>query len=1000
VRPLRLSIKGLRSYRAECTVDFSGRSLVAIVGDTGAGKSSLLEAIVYALFNATTWSGGEPKLLISDGAQTLSVELDFEVSGQHWRIHRSTSRTPYPKPVHKLSCLTDPAFGELDGDEAVSRQVEKLLGGMRREAFLAAVILPQGRFQTLLLSEGGERTRILEGIFRLNELRTVKERAEALKARVEPVVRELRGRRMELLPEPRSEVQARRAELDGASARENVLRALQQELSRVREAERAARAEGARLREPAQRARRVERGAAATLTGLVPLATDLQSQVDQLERELRQLTQKETELAVRRTQAAERQATYEDLAGAQVTLRRVRQDLDRMERERQAVVEEERAIEAEGQRLADLLQGLTELEKAATTAEGIEEQFGRAVEDQRQRRLEIAGRVSAAREAARLAALRKAEEDRLAQQLLRLQAAVDSADRQAEGASAERRRAAEALSDLQRLHAAAAAAEGLHPGDPCPVCGEPLPEAWQPPTAAELGPARRRLEDAQQAEKSASERAIRARADLEAGATHLSELSAKKLEADGAAAEALGALHQVHPGADLSSSDTVLLERADRSMAELTAEHREAAARARAALSEFDRARATVEPTRQALDRRQAAAERSQARLQEGLARSRSELNALPAHAQAKEPTPAALEEALQAVGSRLALAREDKARWEQLVSDLKQGRDRLDSARRRYDEDVARPLRRMLATVVELLPPVNECLAILGQQARERATEDTPLSDLVGYAGDLEECAERAAEELDGRAAAIELAAAQDAAAVRLELEEAGFADARALEEETSRLIRQVGQLEAVVRLASDQVAMADELDRRLALGDDVLASAGEVSRLLGNAQFISYVIERRQKNLLAVASEILRGMTANRYGFAETFEIVDGQSGQPRPTRTLSGGETFLASLALALALVEIANRSGSHLGALFLDEGFGALDANALDEALAALERAPGDRRLVAVVSHVKAVAQRIEDVLEVVRTPLGSRAEWRGASERDALVSEELEAGLLA
>jgi exonuclease SbcC len=212
--------------------------------------------------------------------------------------------------------------------------------------------------------------------------------------------------------------------------------------------------------------------------------------------------------------------------------------------------------------------------------------------------------------------------------------------------------------------------------------------------------------------------------------------------------------------------------------------------------------------------------------------------------------------------------------------------------------------------------------------------------------------------------------------------------------------LIRQVGQLDAAVRLASDQVAMADELDRRLALGDDVLASAGEVSRLLGNAQFISYVIERRQKNLLAVASEILRGMTANRYGFAETFEIVDGQSGQPRPTRTLSGGETFLASLALALALVEIANRSGSHLGALFLDEGFGALDANALDEALAALERAPGDRRLVAVVSHVKAVAERIEDVLEVVRTPLGSRAEWRGASERDALVSEELEAGLLA
>jgi DNA repair protein SbcC/Rad50 len=1000
VRPLRVSVKGLRSYRAECTVDFSGRSLVAIVGDTGAGKSSLLEAIVYALFNATTWSGGEPKLLISDGAQTLSVELDFEVSGQQWRIHRSTSRTAYPKPVHKLSCLTDSTFGDLDGDEAVSRQVEKLLGGMRREAFLAAVILPQGRFQTLLLSEGGERTRILEGIFRLNELRTVKERAEGLKARVEPVVRELRGRRMELLPDPLSEVEAGEAELEKATASERTLKALRQELNRVGEAQRAAQADAVRLREPAQRARRVERGAAATLKGLVPVATDLQSHIDQLEGNLAQLTRREGEMAARLTRAAERQERYEDLAATQVTLRRVSQDLDQMERERQAVVEEERAIEAEGQGLADLLRGLTEREKAATAAEGVEEQAGRAVEEQRQRRLEIAGRLSAARESARAAALRKAEEDQLAKQLPALKAAVESADRRAEEARAERRRAAEALSHLQRLHAAAAAAEGLRSGELCPVCGEPLPEAWQPPTAAELGPARRRLEDAEQAETSASQRAIRAQADLEAGALHLSELTAKRLEADDAAVAALGALHQMHPGADLSSSDTVLLDLADRSMAKLTVEHREAAARARATRSEFDRARAAVEPRRQALDLRLVAAERSRTRLQDGLARCRSELNALPAHAPARELTPAAMEEALQVVESRLALAREEKAAWEQLVSELKQARDRLDSARRRYEQEVARPRRRMLAMVVELLPPVNDCLAILGQQARERATEDTPLSDLVVYAGDLEECAERAAEELDGKATAIELAAARDAAAVLRELDRAGFADGEVLDEETSRLVRQVGQLEAAVRMARDQVPLAAELDRRLSFGDDVLASAGEVSRLLGNAQFISYVIERRQKNLLVVASEILRTMTANRYGFAETFEIVDGQSGQPRPTRTLSGGETFLASLALALALVEIANRSGSHLGALFLDEGFGALDANALDEALAALERAPGDRRLVAVVSHVKAVAERIEDVLEVVRTPLGSRADWRGAAERDALVSEELEAGLLA
>ncbi|MDQ6743265.1 MAG: SMC family ATPase, partial [Candidatus Dormibacteraeota bacterium] len=760
MRPLRLSLRGLRSYRAECTVDFSGRSLVAIVGDTGAGKSSLLEAIVYALFNATTWSGGEPKLLISDGAQTLSVELDFEVSGQRWRIHRSTSRTPYPRPVHKLSCLTDPGFGELDGDEAVRGQVEKLLGGMRREAFLAAVILPQGRFQTLLLSEGGERTRILEGIFRLNELRAAKERAEALKARVEPVVRELKGRRMELLPDPRQEARARQAELDRTASQEGALKALQQELRRVRDASLVARTEAARLREPAQRARRVERGAAVTLMGLVTIAAGVQLQIDELERELARLREEERELADRRRRRVEMRESYEDLAGAQATLRRVRLDLEHMERERQTQAEEEAAIQGEAGLLANLLKGQTQLEKATAAAEALEGDAGRALEEQRQVRESIAGSIKEAREAARVAALGKAEEEQLAQQLVALNRALETAARQAEETRSERERAAEALAELQRLQMAAAAAEGLRPGDSCPVCGDPLPEGWEPPTTAELAPARGRLEAADQAERSASQQDVRARAEAELRARQLSEASARKQEAEAAAGEARRALQQVRPGAELSGSDSLLLEPADRLMAKLTAEHLEAAALARTARRELDAASAAVEPRQQALGQRRAAAERSRSRLQDGLLRFRNELSALPKYARAAELTPAALDGAMEVVGARLGLANAEKLRWEQLLAVVHQARERLDAARRQYEQEVARPRRRMLASVVELLPPVNECLAVLGRQGRERATEDTPLSELAIYAGELEECAEQVAGELESRAAAIEMSA------------------------------------------------------------------------------------------------------------------------------------------------------------------------------------------------------------------------------------------------
>src|SRR5207248_11550598 len=92
-----------------------------------------------------------------------------------------------------------------------------------------------------------------------------------------------------------------------------------------------------------------------------------------------------------------------------------------------------------------------------------------------------------------------------------------------------------------------------------------------------------------------------------------------------------------------------------------------------------------------------------------------------------------------------------------------------------------------------------------------------------------------------------------------------------------------------------------------------------------LTDGRFIGYVVTRRQRALLALASEILGSMTGSRYGFAEDFRIVDRAFGQPRGSKTLSGGEAFLASLALALGLVELAARGGGRLEALFLDEGF---------------------------------------------------------------------------
>jgi exonuclease SbcC len=167
----------------------------------------------------------------------------------------------------------------------------------------------------------------------------------------------------------------------------------------------------------------------------------------------------------------------------------------------------------------------------------------------------------------------------------------------------------------------------------------------------------------------------------------------------------------------------------------------------------------------------------------------------------------------------------------------------------------------------------------------------------------------------------------------------------------------------------------------------------------LLAEAKFQHYLIDQRTLALLGLASDIFGQLSDGQFGFGPEFQIVSRASNTSRSPKTLSGGETFLASLALALALVELYSRTGTRLGALFLDEGFGSLDVDTLARALAVLRSETGADKLVTVISHLHAVAEAVEDVLWVERRPAGSEARWLNDRERDALVREDVSAGLL-
>ena len=185
----------------------------------------------------------------------------------------------------------------------------------------------------------------------------------------------------------------------------------------------------------------------------------------------------------------------------------------------------------------------------------------------------------------------------------------------------------------------------------------------------------------------------------------------------------------------------------------------------------------------------------------------------------------------------------------------------------------------------------------------------------------------------------------------------------------------------EAEVNLLEKRLADLD----RLAADEAELLEASELLRTLHTdlepARFLKFVLEERRRILDDLASEHFEMLSAGRYRFdgSGEFNVVDftaADADAVRGSDSLSGGETFLASLALALALAEIVSREGGRLDAFFLDEGFGSLDPEHLDLAMGGIERlvTAGPDRLVVVVSHVPALNERIEDVIELDRDPV--------------------------
>ncbi|MER5986374.1 SMC family ATPase [Streptomyces sp. NPDC001787] len=1019
----RLTLTAFGPFGATQEVDFdalSSAGLFLLHGPTGAGKTSVLDAVCYALYGAVPGARQSPGTsLRSDHAPAglpTEVLLEMTVGGRRLEI---TRRPAQPRPKKKGDGFTTEKaqswLREYDAEHgwrALSRSHQEIgeeitqLIGMSRDQFCQVVLLPQGDFARFLRADAEARGRLLGRLFDTRRFAAVEERLAELRrgaeARVkagdekilavaqrlaqaagpaadeaappgaqpgEPGLAEevlewaaiARSTARERLDIARSVLSAVEGERDAARRALDTERELARLQQRYEETLR--RAAALEERRP-RRDRRHERLERARKADRVAPALDLRDEAERAYRTANEARERSRALLP----GSLRDAGAEQLAELE---RRLRQELGGLDAARRA---ERRSAEIDAERSRLERQSLADddlIQEAAgwlagwdTAHRTLRERIETAQESAT-RAEQVAGRLAPARR--RLDAARR--RDALAVEAASARHRLDEARERALAAHEtwlglrERR-----LRDI----AAELAAE-LVDGAACTVCGSAEHPA---PASAGDGHVDRATEEAALAAHRKAEE-TRARAEHALGVVRERHTAARAEAAEGPDAAGAGATAAgTGPGAgDAARASAVdpaaaeleaLVERLAREHAEA---HRLAAGThaAREALAAAEREHLGRLDEQQQAERRAAARtsqrealDREQSALEAGLVMARGESDSVAAHADLLARRVALLAEAAEAVRTEQDAAQRRK-----------EADDRLSDAAFRAGFGTPQEAAETLLDAAgqrDLQQRIDAWQAEAAAVADRRAEHDArAAAERPRAAPDLAQAAYDRSERLL-RDTATALAAAEERCA------ELGRLSRRAAEE-----VRGLGpvrqEYERVARLAGLTAGTAADNERKMRLE--------------------AYVLAARLEQVAAAATARLRRMSSGRYTLVHSdaraggrrsglgLHVVDAWTGRERDTATLSGGETFFASLALALGLADVVTdeAGGAGLDTLFIDEGFGSLDDQTLDEVLDVLDSLRERDRSVGIVSHVADLRRRIPAQLEVVKERNGSAVRHR-------------------
>ena len=1002
----RMRLEGLGPYAQAQDVDFdrlNAAGLFLLDGPTGAGKSTVLAALCFALYG-TVPGGRSAESLVTTlrepGAVIPEVQVEFTVQGRRFEVVRSPK---HERPRRRRSAaggatVTTQATVSLrervDGEwtapltraDEVGQQIAAVLH-LDAEQFIQVVLLPQGQFAQFLTAKSDERRVLLRRLFGTQRFDGVEEHLRVETARLDTAVavdadvaRTARAQLAEALhealgpdwhaPEPSPDTDDRllalaaeragrahedaRADLATARAAEQRARVTARELetrgrdlaaaeawaSRRRDHDAEAETAAARRRavDAHERAGRVLAAAQRASAAADAAGTASEAVTEALAHVEDEPTAAAWLAAARADGAADapasRQALGEAERAAEAVARAVR-DRDRMrELEQEAAAAAERRAEIDRDRAA-LVESRPEREAAvaahrAAVERGTERLGAREAVDR------AVSEAAARRTAAEAAAARAVE--------------AETAARAHREAQERRREAAERHVGLLRARyeqAASELAERLVPGEPCAVCGSP--EHPAPAATADTAVTEADVRDAEQARTAADRAATDAETALRAAEQ---TLRTAREAAAGLAPEAA----------------REALERAETERAALDQAAKDLAA---------DRRRLTAaEKTLAGADETAAALAAEDGRLAEAAAHRAARLTELRDAVEAARGDAETLDArrdqvtAARRVLAALAAAQDEDARARAVADETGQALTATLAEQRFDDVDAARAARLEETEAADRTAAVQEWDAERARLAELEASEPVRRGRALAEAG-----VEPPTEE-QTRAAAEALAAAEAASSSRATA---------------------VGRLDSLVATVRRQsAALTEVLERSAGLIAEHTRVRGLLDLVRGGGENLlkmpltSYVLAGRLEEVAAAATERLLAMTDQRYSI-EYSDAVGGRGNkglelvirdhyvdETRHPATLSGGETFMASLALALGLADTvqAEAGGIELDTLFVDEGFGSLDADTLDDVLDVVDTLRTGGRTVGLVSHVERMRQEIGVRLEVRKDRRGS------------------------